>query len=278
MRSVLAGLRTLVLPWGATITPRIVLGPDVPTFLAAYEPLPGFATTWYAAALWYFNATDFYFIASGHIVIPGPPADVDFVAKGVYRADDGFNPEIVVVHELLTSDTLAQSVYYGDPNTALVFSYSNCTISVADDGSTIRFLGKGVEVSRDTVKAGDPNSVVNAVETFHNAALVNGWVNRAGGYPAVQYQKVASPPSSVQVTGQMKNGVIANGTIITTLAAGYRPLSPQVLTISSGGGASAGGQLEVAATTGVVRCFDLPAGTTIVAINATFPLLTAPVP
>jgi hypothetical protein len=277
VRSVLAGLRTLVLPWGATITPRIVLGPDVPPVLGAYEPLPGFDTTWSAAALWYFNATDYYFIASGHIVIPGPPADVDFVAKGVYRADDGFNPEVVVIHELLTSDTLAQSVYYGDATTALVFSYSNCTISVADDGSTIRFAGRGLEISRDTVKAGDPNSVVDAVETWHNAALVSGWVNRAGGYPAVQYQKVASPPNSVQISGQMKNGLIANGTTITTLPVGYRPTSPQAVTISSGGGGNAGGQLEVA-TTGVVRCFDLPAGTTIVAINGCFPLDTAPVP
>lgn len=42
MRSILAGLRTLVLPWGATgTTPRIVIGPDIPPELTAYYAVQG---------------------------------------------------------------------------------------------------------------------------------------------------------------------------------------------------------------------------------------------
>ena len=91
MRSALAGLRTLVLPWGASSsTPRIVLGPDIPATLAAI-PFADIS----AAILFYFNATEYYFIATG----TWSAVPTKIVLKGTYDAVNG-----ITVYELHRPD------------------------------------------------------------------------------------------------------------------------------------------------------------------------------
>lgn len=80
MRSFLAGLRTLILPWGAPPgTPRIVLGSAIPASLSIAN------VTFGSAIIWYFNATEYYFIATG--TWTAVPTKV--VIKGTFDAVNG---------------------------------------------------------------------------------------------------------------------------------------------------------------------------------------------
>jgi hypothetical protein len=64
MRSVLAGLRTLVLPWGAAPgTPRRVIGTAVPAELVAYFAAYGAGYQIIHADLWYFDGDDYFWEA-----------------------------------------------------------------------------------------------------------------------------------------------------------------------------------------------------------------------
>jgi hypothetical protein len=82
VRSILAGLRTLVLPWGASgSTPRIVAGPTIPATLTAASA----DFTWTAAIVKYFNATDYAFDAIGIYNVNGVP----ITASGTYSAATG---------------------------------------------------------------------------------------------------------------------------------------------------------------------------------------------
>jgi len=62
MRSQFAGIRTLTLPWGAPAgTPRIVLGPDVPSELTSYYGDPSTAFGIVAAIVYYSNTVGIYY-------------------------------------------------------------------------------------------------------------------------------------------------------------------------------------------------------------------------
>lgn len=85
MRSVLAGLRQLVLPWGAPASsPHIVLGPDIPATLTAATT----DFTWTAAIVQYFDATSYAFQAIGYYNLPTPQFD-RVVASGTYDPVNG---------------------------------------------------------------------------------------------------------------------------------------------------------------------------------------------
>jgi hypothetical protein len=93
VRSVLAGLRTLVLPWGAAPgTSRIVLGPDVPAILSAYY-LAQYGATIQAVILFYYGGTPDDYLYEAHYtndgnsehargwVIAGTVYELDFYAN-----------------------------------------------------------------------------------------------------------------------------------------------------------------------------------------------------
>lgn len=62
MRSILAGLRQLVLPWGAGPgTPRVVLGPDIPAELSAYYNGGSYNFPVIFAIIWYYDAVSYYY-------------------------------------------------------------------------------------------------------------------------------------------------------------------------------------------------------------------------
>lgn len=66
MRSPIATLQDLTIPMGATSSPHIHLGPNLP---AALKAIPDANLT--AAAIWYFDADEYFFIASGTWISAG---------------------------------------------------------------------------------------------------------------------------------------------------------------------------------------------------------------
>ena len=122
MRSILAGLRQLVLPWGSPATsPHIVLGPDVPATLTAATT----DFTWTAAIVEYFDATSYAFEAIGYYNLPTPGFD-RVVARGTYDP----------VHGVLFSEEQHQGalqIFYGSDvyNSAMEeWNYQKGTLKV----------------------------------------------------------------------------------------------------------------------------------------------------
>jgi hypothetical protein len=102
-------------------------------------------------------------------------------------------------------------------------------------------------------------------ETWHPLAPQNGWVNRAG-FSALQYRRVASPPRTVEVIGHLASGTNADGTLIGTLPAGYRPAGKQDVPImGSAPGADESPTLE-AGTDGTLKIFHC-AGVTLLGFH-----------
>lgn len=72
--------------------------------------------------------------------------------------------------------------------------------------------------------AGDLNAIVaGSTETWHAMTLQNGWTDYGGTEAPSSYRLVPSPANCVQVHVAMRSGTVANGTVIATLPAGYRP-------------------------------------------------------
>ena len=80
MRSVFAGLRTLFLPWGTPAgSPRIVIGPDVPSQIATLGIAPAIA-----GIIFELSATQFHYY-----MLYGPPVAV---VRGTYDTTNGNQP------------------------------------------------------------------------------------------------------------------------------------------------------------------------------------------
>ncbi len=62
-----------------------------------------------------------------------------------------------------------------------------------------------------------------ANDDWHPFVFQNGWSNAGGTEVTCQFRKVWWPPNGLQLVGEMVAGTVTNGTIITTLPAGYRP-------------------------------------------------------
>jgi hypothetical protein len=93
-----------------------------------------------------------------------------------------------------------------------------------------------------------------SLETWHAATLGSGITNTGSG-PHMQYRLVSSPPRTVQVIGDINAGTVtADGTVITTLPAGYRPATNQAnIVLLPGTGTAPPGPRLFAATTGQIE-------------------------
>lgn len=60
------------------------------------------------------------------------------------------------------------------------------------------------------------------LEAWNTATLQNGWTNNGGGYAPLQYRLL--PDGTVHLEGTIKPGTTTDGTTVTTLPVGYRPL------------------------------------------------------
>lgn len=230
MRSILAGLRRLVIPWGSRTAPRIVLGTDDPLAVATFQD---------AAMVFYFNDT--------HAMV-------------MAIEQDGFpDPETAGQLHIFAGSTdgsfLAQ---YLDCDYDVTLNESRCQVGANVDtlflgssgGGDVRILGDSLEID---------------VDDWHDMTLGNGWTDRAGHTP-LQYRH--TPTSEhVMILGQIVPGTLTNATVIATLPAGYRP--PNEILILCRRGASAFCTLAIQSN-GQIQIFDAAgSGATLVQIPPT---------
>lgn len=192
MKSVLAGLRNLVLPWGARPgTPRMVEGPDIPTELKNFSP----DYTWHAVKIWYFDATNYYFEA----LVTNTAFDIRQHMTGVnmggtirlyeFHANSGLNINF------------GTDNYNGSDRIAMSFRQMDLMVS-----------------GTATLNAEDPVLDDGTIETPKPIALMNGWTG------TLTVERVVTPKNCVYMTGQLTpSATKANGTQIGLLPVAYRP-------------------------------------------------------
>jgi hypothetical protein len=113
----------------------------------------------------------------------------------------------------------------------------------------------------ETTRAVHPAGLKSALtpEAWIAPTLLAGWVNYGAPYDNAGYRK--EPTGLVRLRGVIKNGTIANGTVLFNLPVGYRP-SAQRSIPSYQGGADDAIRLEVAtngdvSATGLANNFNL---------------------
>lgn len=267
MRSTLAGLRTLVLPWGQTTGPRIVLsGDSVPAELVAASP----NYTWTAAIVEYVSTTDYRFQAVG-TYLPGG-LNVEVYAEGTYDTTHG-----VLFGMTLFGISAAVPIYqYGSDDlngTALEWLYQkgrfliSSTVTETQDLAAQQLAG-----DIDRYQPGFPGTY----ETWHllTGTYQNGWSDAGGGFSKGQYRRVASPARSVQLIGRLTPGTRTAGTLLFTLPGDYVPATTSIHPVTTDV-SLAGGQtptILVNGGTGQVTVFGLGATCTFIAFNIVYPL------
>jgi hypothetical protein len=117
------------------------------------------------------------------------------------------------------------------------------------------------QAGTDATRAVHPAGLKAALtpEAWIAPTLLNGWVNYGAPYDNAGYRK--EPAGLVRLRGVIKNGTIANGTVLFNLPVGYRP-SAQRSIPSYQGGADDAIRLEVAtngdvSATGLANNFNL---------------------
>lgn len=230
MRSILAGLRRLVIPWGSRTAPRIVMATDDPMAEALFQD---------AAIIFYFNETHAMILSIEQDGFPDPTtAGQLHIFAG--RSDGTF---------------LAQ---YLDCDYDVTLDESRCQVGANVDtlflgsggGGDVRILGDSLEIT---------------IDTWHDMTLGNGWTDRANHTP-LQYTH--SPTSDhTMLIGQIVPGTLTDGTVIATLPVGYRPSNEVVILARRG--ASVFCTLAVQSN-GQIQIFDAAgSGATLVQIPPT---------
>lgn len=246
MRSVLAGLRNLVLPWGAPSTsPRMVLGPDIPAELRNASG----DFTWYAAQLWYYGSgSDFYF--------EGLATNTVF---GVQEHISG-----TCVAGVVTFYEFAEGAGSGDYPAVKwgTDSYNGARrVKLVVRQSDIMITTTG------TLKAEDPVLDDGTLETWHGLPYVNGWANNAApNLQPLRYRKDAL--GRVQIVGAAFSPNPFNS-VMGTLPAAYRPPKDVSVWAWTGG---ANAQLLQVTIAGVVQVFGDTTVNRTWWINGSFPL------
>lgn len=106
------------------------------------------------------------------------------------------------------------------------------------------------------------------------ATLKGGWSNRGTGFPIMQYRKVASPPNTVEVIGEITGGTITDGTTLFTLPSVLAPNVASTVPIGTAGTTSPKNNPPVAYcdTSGNVKCYNVGTGTSTLQLHLFIPL------
>lgn len=249
MRSILAGLRQLVLPWGASVgTARLVLGPDLPAALAAYR-FQGVAR--YVSAIIFYNGSvnddSYLFVAE----VPQQTS-----APGGYE-----------LHFGAVLNGVVQEVSVGNPQGwQLGLDYGGFTYT------RLQTLLTEADLSAWTpINAVLPGTTAGQ-ESWHTLPLAAGWTGAAGD--TLQYRLVASPPSTVQMHGNLVAGTKADATTIGTLPVDYRPNVASDIIANAFGGALGGAQIPHVniRTDGQIQIFGIGTSTNM-NISGDYPLI-----
>ena len=231
MRSILATLRSLTLPFGAGNGPRTVIGATPPADLIAYyiagAPQVPTAPETIVGLTLNFDGTGNYSYQALVIDSSGPPVTSIVFGASVAGVVGEFqrtllNPGIsypngavrtyLNLNELglftgaLVDDTITvfNSGVHGDTFGRFEMNAAGAHYrgpgGVADTDAVFCRAAVGVNASAPIVALTNPSDPTTA-ETWHNAVLTNGWTNFGGSNPVMRYRKVASPAAGVQLSG-----------------------------------------------------------------------------
>src|SRR5262245_18049281 len=100
-------------------------------------------------------------------------------------------------------------------------------------------------------------------ETWQTITLQNGWTNRGGAYANASYRRLLSS-SWLHIVLNLSAGTTTNGTIVFTLASGYRPLHtvqiPIICRIAAAPQQMSSLEID---SSGNAKCFDLGSTATL---------------
>lgn len=266
MRSILAGLRTLVLPWGFTTGPRIVLSGDtVPVELKNASA----DFTWAAAIVEYLSTSDYRFQAVGTFVGSGGPLEV--YAEGTYDGTHGVQFGFILqgISHAGDFDYLYGSDTYNTFGINWIWRHG--TIVFTD---TIDLFSNGAVANvSNAIDAFEPGGSGGTEGWSFLGPYQNGWSDFGSGFAVGQYRYIASPPRSVQILGVLKPGTKTAGTVMFNMPANYRPahtnLYPIVADVTISGGQS---PAVLIANTGDVQVYGLGGTASFIALNIIYPL------
>lgn len=229
MKSFIASLRNLILPFGATSGARIDLDGDDGVILVydasddvigSIAPVDDPGGTYLSGVVSYETLAPGKGSAvqmdSGQITFRTWAGETPFVMDGLIQMDDGGNG--LLRFRAPTFDASGRTAYLdlnapgaiantGGDSCAMLSDQSGAPVDLALTG-TLRWAQDGL-----------------TAETWHAATLLNGGTVN-GGDPAPRYRKL--PTGQIQLGGSFKNGTLANGTHLFQLPTGYRPANPGV--------------------------------------------------
>jgi len=269
MRSFLASLRTLVLPFGVTSGPRIVLD-GVTGKITAYaangsriEINPNNSSP----VIQFFSrdGTNDAFI---NTVVNAATTQADLgINSGKFTPGDGVQRR--------------GRLFFNDSADIVTFSVIKES-SAADMGGNVLLTAELGEFGYHDTAAGTKNKitfnatqafasvpihaeVAGVAETWHSVSAgpgyQNSWADRGAGFPPLSYRKIVSPPNCIHIAGQASGGTIPTS-VVFTLPAGYRPANEIVVNNSTG--------VIAVATNGNVSIIG--AGSAFVQFSAVIPL------
>jgi len=288
MKSFIAALRSLVLPYGATSGQRIVLdGVDgvilvfdsTNTPIASISPVEvvnGSTVTYFEGTTSYSDAKNVAVHLSredGEVAFESYPNINQFTNTGYIKAN---NPYSAGANYNTGALEIASPAVAGSQEHCVVTMYSENAAGTVDSHIQFRTVAAGVDSAIQLEVAGKIiaqviSGGVAANETWHNFTLQNSWVTWGAPGDTPGYRLM--PDGTVQLRGWLKNGTLADGTQIATLPAGYRPHAQQAWRLPCLSTVTASMSLSVD-TNGNLAVFGLGANTDFSLDPVRFPVST----
>jgi hypothetical protein len=217
MRSFLAALRSLVLPYGQTTGPRIFLD-GVNGVIQVFDA---------DGEIMRIDSQGVFVLQDGQVTLQSPDG------KSLSLLNGGtLEPEILFVG----SNNSTGFISFDTPSSPEGFNMWIGNGSGALNANTDYwwFAGNtaGQGVLFDPTTSDFRKRIGNAAETWHAATLSNGWANVVGlDVLAVRKQ----PDDFVLFQGIIGSGTVADGTIVATIPAGYRPAKAKAFSVAAAG-------------------------------------------
>lgn len=268
MRSWIAALRTLVLPYGRTTGKRIVLD-GVNGLIAVYDAVKkilqidsdGLHVTGSVSEI---DLT----VDSGNDSLitftdPTKPTPLSWLGRALIRATPGglggLALDLWSGFDVTTPTSEHSRVLISDHQ---LFMYHSDTSGGLAGGAQMLFSKTDIQVQMPLRCMGE---VWNAV-TF-----ANGWSNLGANWDTAQYRKY--PDNTVMLRGVVTGGTKTDATVMTTLPVGYRPAKDMIFPVGNGSGGTVANPNIRIFSNGQVQIFGMAAATTAAhSWSVTFPL------
>lgn len=233
MRSYLATLRQLTLPYGARIPtdPALVMGPDLPIDMSSQYPQ--------------FKAAIIGYVGSFNPLLTTPQIKYHFIALFVDANYNSMAQGYVVVPNatIETPGTNVVKVTFVEgqdnldgtkPNRSAIVLGPNATVGTVND--YVQLLG-ALYVNQ-TLRILNSSDDLNGWRNWKAGSFANGWSNFGGAFATFAVKR--SVTGMVSLRGVIKPGTTADGTVMATLPTddkgnrAWDPAYDQALTARSG--------------------------------------------